>query len=143
AVVCNASDLHGNYSTGSFVVTVVLSYGFVGVQNLPPPPGKSFNGGSSIPLAWRFTIGGTTANNSNAAPVITIAGPSGTQSFSPRDPGKSSFQPPTAANGWTWQFNWQSVNNTTGAALPPGSYVVTVTSQLTGQSFNGGVITLK
>jgi hypothetical protein len=63
--------------------------------------------------------------------------------FTPADPGKSSFQLPTAANGWTWQFNWQTVNNTTGVALAVGTYSVSITSQATNQSFNGGQITLK
>jgi hypothetical protein len=47
------------------------------------------------------------------------------------------------ANGWTWQFNWQSVDNVSGAPLPPGMYSVSIASQLTGQAFSGGVIALK
>jgi hypothetical protein len=65
-----------------------------------------------------------------------MTGPNGSQVFTPADPGSSSFQPPTAANGWTWQFNWQSVSVT-------GSYSVTISSGLTGDSFNGGVIKLR
>ena len=142
-VSCSASDARGSRATGSFVVTVTLQYGFNAVQNLPPPGGKAFNSGSSIPLLWQFTLGGAAVNSSSANPKITISGPSGTMTFTPGDPGKSSFRPPTLANGWTWQFNWQSVNNTTGAPLPAGAYAVTITSQLTNQSFNGGLILLK
>jgi hypothetical protein len=142
-VNCSSSDSRGNTASGSFVVTVQLLYGFVSVQNLPPPGGKTFNPGSSVPLKWQFTLGGLAVNSSNAGPKITIAGPSGTETFTPVDPGKSSFQPPTLANGWTWQFNWQAVDNTTGAALKTGIYTVSITSQLTGQTFSGGQITLK
>src|SRR5581483_885945 len=142
-VTCTASDAAGNTARGTFVVTVTLKYGFVNVQNLPPPSGKSFNSGSSIPLQWRFTLNGVAVDSSKAGPKITITGPAGAMVFTPQDPGKSSFQGPTQANGWTWQFNWQTVNNATGLALAPGTYSVTISSQLSGQSFSGGTITLK
>jgi len=135
-VTCSASDTRGNTATGSFVVTVNIRYGFIGVQNLPPPPGKTFNPGSAVPLKWQFTVGGVAVNSSAALPVVTITGPNGNQTSTPADPGSSSFQPPTAANGWTWQFNWQSP----GTA---GSYSVTIGSGLTGDSFSAGVIKLK
>jgi hypothetical protein len=51
---------------------------------------------------------------------------------SPTDPGSSSFQPPTAANGYTWQFNWQTKD------LPAGTYQVFVGSGLTGQKYATG-----
>lgn len=142
-VTCTASDSHGNTAVSSFAVIVALRYGFVGVQNLPPPAGKAFNTGSSVPLKWQFTLGGAAVDSSAADPKIVITGPAGSMVFTPEDPGKSSFQPPTAANGWTWQFNWQTVDNTTGASLPAGTYSVSVSSQVTGQTFNGGQITLK
>jgi HYR domain-containing protein len=142
-VSCSATDTRGNKAIGSFVVTVRLQYGFIAVQNLPPPQGKTFNTGSAIPLRWQFTIGGAAVDSSTANPKITISGSSGTVTFTPGDPGKSSFQAPTLANGWTWQFNWQSVDNKTGQPLPAGSYSVSITSQLTNQTFNGGLITLK
>ncbi len=135
-VSCSASDTRGNTATRSFVVTVTVRYGFVGVQNLPPPGGKTFNPGSAVPLKWQFTLGGVAIDSSAALPRVTMVGPNGSQSFTPGDPGNSSFQPPTAANGWTWQFNWQSVSVT-------GSYSVTISSGLTGDSFNAGVIKLK
>jgi hypothetical protein len=113
------------------------------VQNLPPLAGKTFNAGSSVPLKWQFTVGGVAVDSTNASPKVTVTGPSGTVMFTALDPGKSSFQPPTAANGWTWQFNWQTVDNATGAALKAGTYSVNVTSQLTGQTFSGGTIAVK
>jgi hypothetical protein len=136
-VNCSATDSHGNTATGSFTVTVNLTlpnpqYGFVGVLNLPPPAGKKFNAGSSVPLQWRFTMNGTVANSADADPQIRITGPGGTLIFSPEDPGSSSFQPPTAANGYTWQFNWQS------ATLAAGTYEVYVGSLKTGQTFASG-----
>ena len=142
-VTCTASDTHGNTSVSSFAVVIRLNYGFVGVQNLPPPAGKTFNTGSAVPLKWQFTRGGVAVDSTAAQPKILITGPAGTMVFTPQDPGKSSFQPPAAANGWTWQFNWQTVNNTTGAPLPAGTYSVSVASQATGQTFSGGQITLK
>jgi hypothetical protein len=142
-VRCSASDTRGNTATGSFAVTVTLQYGFVAVQNLPPPAGKTSKPGSSVPLVWQFTLGGMAIDSSNAKPRITITGPGGVTTFTPGDPGKSSFQPPTLANGWKWQFNWQSVDNATGAPLPSGTYTLSIASQLTGQTFSGGQIVLK
>ena len=134
-VTCTATDSHGNTSTGTFTVTINVVnplYGFVNVQNLPPPPSKRFNAGSAVPLQWRFTVAGVVVNSADADPQIRITGPSGTLIFSPEDPGNSSFQPPTAANGYTWQFNWQSAN------LSAGTYQVYVGSIKTGQTFTAG-----
>jgi hypothetical protein len=103
------------------------------VQNLPPPAGKKFNSGSAVPLQWRFTLNGVAVDSSTADPEIRIVGPSGTLVFTPETPGNSSFQPPTAANGYTWQFNWQSTG------LTPGNYLVYVGSQKTGQTFGVGL----
>ena len=141
-VTCTASDSHGNRATGSFVVTVFQQYGFVGVQNLPPPAGKVFNSGSAVPLRWQFTSAGAPFNSTALNPKITISGPNGTLTFTPQNPGNSSFQLPTAANGWTWQFNWQTLDST-GKALPAGTYSMTVTSQASGQSFSGGQATIR
>jgi hypothetical protein len=135
-VNCSATDAHGNKAVGSFTVTVTLTnppYGFIGVQNLPPPAGKKFNSGSAVPLQWRFTLNGVAVDSSTADPEIRIVGPSGTLVFTPETPGNSSFQPPTAANGYTWQFNWQSTG------LTPGNYLVYVGSQKTGQTFGVGL----
>jgi hypothetical protein len=134
-VNCSATDSHGNRVNGAFTVTVTVvnpNYGFIAVQNLPPAPGKTVKLGSSVPLSWRFTLNGAVVNSVDADPEIRISGPSGTTVFTPEDPGGSSFQPPTAANGYTWQFNWQTKN------LIAGTYQVYVGSKKTGQTFAAG-----
>jgi VCBS repeat-containing protein len=130
-------------------VTIAVSravFGFVSVQNLPPPVGKAFNIGSSVPLRWRFTVNGVVVDSSNARPRISIYDGNGNPVYTgtPQDPGASSFQPPTAANGYTWQFNWQT------KGLVRGQYSVYVGSDQTGQIFpapptpgGGFVVTLK
>ena len=141
----NGGTLYGGVDTSdpvTFTITVTTDYGFVGVQNLPPPPTKTFKPGSSVPLRWQFTADGVAVDSRLADPQIIITGPSGTMSFTPTDPGRSSFQPPTAANGWTWQFNWQTVT-ATGTNLPGGVYTVAVKSQQTGQTFPASTIILK
>jgi hypothetical protein len=135
-VNCSATDAHGNKAVGSFTVTVTVTnppLGFLGVLNLPPPAGKKFNTGSSVPLQWRFTLNGVAIDSSGADPQIRIVGPSGTLVFTPETPGNSSFQPPTAANGYTWQFNWQT------SGLTAGNYLVYVGSLTTGQTFAAGL----
>lgn len=135
-VNCAATDAHGNNAGGSFSVTITYTnpnYGFVAVQNLPPGAGKTFNAGSSVPLQWKFTLNGVVVNSADADPEIRITGPSGTMIFTPEDPGASSFQPPTAANGYMWQFNWQTKN------LLRGTYQVYVGSKKTGQIFANGL----
>jgi VCBS repeat-containing protein len=126
-----ASD--GAASSNATVTITVnkLVYGFVNVQNLPPPSTKTFNLGSAVPLAWRFTVDGVAYNSVNARPRITIrrADNSVVYTGTPTDPGASSFQPPTASNGYTWQFNWQT------KGLVAATYYVYVTSEQTNQTF--------
>ena len=62
---------------GSNVVTVSITvnglvYGFVNVQNLPPPANKTFKRGSTVGLKWQFTVGGVVVDSSNADVSITI-----------------------------------------------------------------------
>jgi VCBS repeat-containing protein len=119
-------------SNATVTITVnKLVYGFANVQNLPPPSTKTFKPGSAVPLAWRFTVNGIAYNSVSARPSVTIrrADNSVVYTGSPTDPGASSFQPPTASNGYTWQFNWQT------KGLVAGSYYVYVTSEQTGQTF--------
>jgi hypothetical protein len=142
-VSCTATDDYKNATTRSFTVTIVkLEYVFFGVQNLPPPAGKTFKPGSAVPLKWQFKLDGVAVDSTAALPTITITGPAGIQIFTVADPGKSSFQPPTAANNWTWQFNWQT-SAANGTNLLGGSYSISITSQQTGQTFSGGTIQLK
>jgi hypothetical protein len=119
-------------SNATVTITVNrLVYGFVNVQNLPPPSTKTFNLGSAVPLAWRFTVDGVAYNSVNARPRITIrrADNSVVYTGTPTDPGASSFQAPTAGNGYTWQFNWQT------KGLVATTYYVYVTSEQTSQTF--------
>jgi VCBS repeat-containing protein len=129
--VYRASD--GTLST-SATVTITVNrqvYGFIGVQNLPPSGSKMFTRGSAIPLRWQFTLEGVVYNSVNANPQVVIVSSTGAVVYggTPSDPGSSSFQPPTASNGYTWQFNWQ----TTGLAA--GTYRIYVGSEQTGQIY--------
>jgi hypothetical protein len=120
-----------------------LEYGFVNVNNLPPPSGKSYNRGSAVPLAWQWTLNGVVVDTPDAdsKPSIQIVRPSGgTLTFGPGDPGSSSFQYNTVTK--THQFNWQT-KEANGTALPAGTYQVTVKSGKTGQSFGPFPVTLK
>jgi hypothetical protein len=135
-------------SADSNIATVTINgpalvYGFKNVQNLPPPAGKTFKRGSNVTTKWQFTIGGTAVDSSNAGPVITITGPNGVATYSQQEPGHSVFKVPAASNGWTWQFNWQTVDETTQQALPAGNYTVQIRSTLTNQTFpTTGTITI-
>ena len=136
----NGGTANGGVDTSAaqtFTITVNLVYGFINVQNLPPPSGTTFTRGALIPLKWRLAVGldldaDDVVNSSNALPQITITWPNGTQqTFTQAAPGSgNSFQAPTAANGNTWTFNLQ-----TGSTWPIGAYSVRVTSLLSGQTF--------
>jgi Big-like domain-containing protein len=127
-----ASDGSLSSSVATVSITVNrLVFGLNPVQNVPPPPNKTFNIGSAVPLRWQFTVNGAVFNSVNAMPRITILNPSGAIIYDndPQDPGSSSFQPPTAANGYTWQFNWQT------KGLAAGTYRVYIGSEQTGQLY--------
>jgi len=137
-----ANDVDPSRSSNVVTVSITVNgivYGFVNVQNLPPPANKTFKRGSTVGLKWQYTIGGIAVNSSNADVTITITDPNNVSvSYRPQEPGHSVFQLPTASNGWTWQFNWQTVYSggaLDGTALPAGDYKITVKSGLTGQSF--------
>jgi VCBS repeat-containing protein len=130
---------HASDGALATLATVTLTvnasrYGFIGVQNLPPPAGKAFKIGSAVPLRWQFTMAGTVYNSINARPQITVISASGAVIYqgTPQDPGSSSFQAPTAANNYTWQFNWQTKN------LRAETYKVFVGSVQTGQVYAAG-----
>jgi hypothetical protein len=117
-------------------INVPLTYGFLNVQNLPPPAGKTFKRGSNVTTKWRFTIGGVAVDSSAAGPVLVFTGPGGlVATYSQQEPGHSLFKPPTASNGWTWQFNWQTINEVTLQALPVGDYSVQIRITQTNQTF--------
>jgi len=121
-------------NTETVTINVPVVFGFVNVQNLPPPANKTFKRGSSITTKWQFTIGGVPTARLDVGPVITITGPNGTATYSQQEAGHSVFKTPTPNNP-TWQFNWQTINEQTQEALTPGVYTVSVHSTLTGQTF--------
>ena len=138
------SDGHGSTATGT--VTMTIGHGFLNVQNLPPPAGKAFNTGGAVPMLWKYTnsaglaIDSRGANPEVIATPVSIDGqlpPGWTGDFTVADPGSSSFQLPTAKNGYTWQFNWKLVytDPATGRLfnLPAGTYRVIIKSGATGQ----------
>ena len=124
-----------NSNPVTVTINAPLVFGFVNVQNLPPPAGKTFKRGSNVTTKWQFTVGGAPTNSSNAGPIITITGPNGVATYSQQEPGHSVFKSPTLSNGWTWQFNWQTIDESTQLALPVGSYTVKIKSTLTNQTF--------
>ena len=122
-------------ATGTGTVTIQvnrITYGFIPVQNLPGT--KAQNLGSSVPLRWQFTLNGVVFDSSAARPQIVIINSAGAKVYQgdPTDPGSSSFSLPTAANNWTWGFNWQTKN------LVAGTYRVYIGSQKTGQIYSAG-----
>src|SRR5206468_5493558 len=115
----------------------------VNVQNLPPPANKTFKPGSSVPLAWQWKVGGVVVDTPDvdSKPSIEIVRPGGgTLTFSPADPGSSSFQ--YSATTKTHQFNWQT-KEASGLALPGGTYQVSVKSGKTGQTYGPFAVVLK
>ena len=89
---------------------------------------------SSVPLRWQFTLAGVVVDSALAMPQIVIRNAAGAVVYrgDPTDPGASSFQPPSASNGFTWGFNWQTKN------LPAATYSVFIGSLKTGQTFAAG-----
>ncbi len=131
-----------NMNTSSELVPVTVTinvpavFGFVNVQNLPPPAGKTFKRGSNVTLKWQFTLGGQAFNSSAVGPSLRFTGPGGLiATYSLQEPGHSDFKLPTASNGWTWQFNWQTISEQTLQALPAGDYTVQIFVAQTGQTF--------
>jgi hypothetical protein len=134
-----------NEATVTVTITPPPSYGFVNVQNLPPPPSnKGFKTGSTIPLRWQWTdASGVALDTRAAAPIVLAYACSVTGSlpgalvgeFSPSLPGSgNSFQFDTKTN--TWDFNWKLQFTDGGGVirtLPTGTYVVQVSTPLTGQ----------
>lgn len=127
-------------------MTIRVIYGFVNVQNVPPPSSRTkFNTGSAVPVQWQWTDAAGVALNSQAAGARVEAfacstsgnlpGAYPTGAFTPELPGSGNSFAFKAASG-TWQFNWKltyTVNGVT-TSLPAGTYVLQIKSDLTGQS---------
>jgi hypothetical protein len=122
-VTCVADDGRGNTASGTFTVTVALTFGILGPLSPYQAPPKTYNPGSSIPIAWRYTIGGVAVAVTSPAwhPQVKFVkvlnwrtcANTGTESTAPQDtfvntetPGNSffSYSPTTL----TWKLNWDS-----------------------------------
>ena len=123
-------------------ITVINSYGFVNVQNLPPPGNKSFKTGSTLPMKWQWTVNGVAVNTAGQASVRVYACNASPLSpgtlvggaFTPAQPGSgNSFAYATSSNTWTFNLRlWYSVSGVF-TNLPLGTYVVEVQNTFTGQ----------
>ena len=127
-ITVRVTDAGGITTADSFVLTVRPSvlYTFVGVQNVPPPSGKTFKAGSAIPMSWLFKQGSTVVDSSKVAHVVTVRGPlpaGPVRTFTNTDPGSSSFRYDSGSK--TWQFNLQT-KDTNGQSYPIGAYDVTI-----------------
>jgi hypothetical protein len=120
--------------SASDTVTVTTGPQLYGFQLIKPQGGKAYNSGSAVPIEWEFLLGGVAVNSSDAQPEIIITGLGVALSFTPEDPGNSSFHAPTDTDP-SWQFNWQTVNPVTGEDLPAGDYDVQIKSLKTDQTF--------
>jgi hypothetical protein len=130
-VTCTASDGRGNTATGSFTVTVLRGLGIIGPLSPYQAPPKTYNNGSSIPIVWKFSMGGVAVDSPDYRPelrFVRIAGwgrncaTGGTEVSNPvlnqslfissGTPGQSGFQYFGATNPqpnhgiYTWQMNW-------------------------------------
>ena len=122
-VTCVADDGRGNTATGSFTVSVALSFGILGPLSPYQAPPKTYNSGSSVPIAWKYTIAGVAVASPFPAwqPQVRFVkvlnwrncANSGTESTAPQDtfvnsatPGNSYFT--YSSSTLTWKLNWDS-----------------------------------
>jgi HYR domain len=122
-VTCLANDGRGNTATGSFTVTVALTFGILGPLSPYQAPPKTYNNGSSVPIAWKYTIAGVAVASPFPAwqPQVRFVkvlnwrtcANSGTESTAPEDtlvnsatPGNSYFT--YSSSTLTWKLNWDS-----------------------------------
>ncbi len=131
-------------TTGNATITVTLPppYGFVNVQNLPPPATKTHKTGSTIPMKWQWTTNGVAVNTAGQArvrayacsttipPGVPIGG-----EFTPEQPGSgNSFAYTTSSKTWTFNLKlWYSPTAGVLTNLPIGTYVVQVQNSFTQQ----------
>jgi hypothetical protein len=116
-------------------------YGLAGLF-LPCQGDSCFaNAGSSIPIAWQFTVGDTAVDSPEALPEIWIYRASCTtwaqgalfSDGKPGDPGASSWQyAPASRPPFTWQYNWKDADATAGC------YLVFIGSRASGQIVPNG-----
>ena len=146
----NVSDGVNGAVIGNATITIVLPppYGFVNVQNLPPPASKTHKTGSTIPMKWQWTRDGVVVNTANQATVRAYACSTPTLSpgtligvpFTPAQPGSgNSFAYTTSSNTWTFNLKLWYSNAGVLTNLPIGTYVVQVQNSITQQVDPGTV----
>ena len=160
-VTCTANDGRGNTATKTFTVTAQQGYGILGPLSPYQAPPKTFNSGSSIPIVWKFTIGGVAVDSPYAVsqPELQFVkvntnncvngGPeyakvlNSTWFVSSDFPGNSNFQyfglsnPHPTQGAYTWQLNW------TSPSQPGTCWNIYIGSRVTGQSTLRGRVQLK
>ena len=160
-VTCTANDGRGNTGSASFSVFVQQFYGILGPLSPYQAPPKTYNSGSSIPIVWKFTIGGVAVDSPYAVsqPELqfvkvntnncTAGGPeyakelNSTWFVSSDFPGNSNFQyfglsnPHPSHGAYTWQLNW------TSPSQPGTCWNIYIGSRVTGQSTLRGRVQLK
>ena len=142
-------------------MTAQQGYGILGPLSPYQAPPKTYNSGSSIPIVWKFTIGGVAVDSPYAVsqPELQFVkvntnncaagGPeyakvlNSTWFVSSDFPGNSNFQyfglsnPHPAHGAYTWQLNW------TSPSQPGTCWNIYIGSRVTGQSTLRGRVQLK
>jgi hypothetical protein len=161
-VTCTASDGRGNTATASFTVTVQAGLAIIGPLSPYQKPPKTYNNGSSIPIAWKFSMGGVAIDSRDFRPdlrFVRITGwgrncaTGGTEVATPvlnqslfissETPGSSGFQYLGASNphpthgAYTWQMNW------TAPSQPGSCWDVYIGSMTKGESVRVARLELK
>jgi hypothetical protein len=163
-VTCSANDGHGNTSTASFTVTVQQTYGILGPLSPYQAPPRTNNPGSSMPIVWKYTIGGIAVDSpypvslpelrlvkvvnwgnkcATTGQEVSSPVPNVDLFISSDTPGNSNFQyygasnPHSTAGIYTWQLNW------TTPSQPNTCWNVYIGSRTTGQSTLVGRLQLK
>jgi hypothetical protein len=163
-VTCSATDGRGNTATKPFSVIVQQSYDILGPLSPYQMPPKTFNSGSSMPIVWKYAIGGfavdspfpvsmpelrfvkivnwgtkcATNGQEKSSPVLNVD-----LFISSDTPGSSDFQyfgatnPHPSAGIYTWQLNWAT------PAQPDSCWNIYIGSRTTGQSTLVGRLQLK
>ena len=143
-LIYNVGDGVNAAVIGNATITVNLPppYGFVNVQNLPPPATKTHKTGSTIPMKWQWTKDGVAVNTANQAIVRAYACstptlPPGTLigvPFTPAQPGSgNSFAYTPSNNTWTFSLKLWYSDGGVLKDLPIGTYVVQVQNSITQQ----------
>ena len=122
-VTCVADDGRGNTATGTFTVSVALTFGILGPLSPYQAPPKTYNPGSSVPIAWKYTIAGVAVATPfpEWQPQVKFVkvlnwrtcANTGTESTAPQDTFVNTETPVNSffsysATTLTWKLNWDS-----------------------------------